>query len=657
MALTLFHTTTANVEAFRKLFAEIAPEIPLRHVVRADLLERAIENGGVSPEIDADTRAAIEESLNGSPLAMCTCSTIGASADGVSRPEARVLRVDRPMAEAAVRAGERVLIAASVATTLQPTVDLVVEAAKGHGAAISIRTLYLPECWPLYQSGDKEAYWQAIAGRIREDLAGPERRVDSVVLAQASMAGAQPLLADLGVPVLASPRLGVQAAAAEWHRLTADFPDAEYHRRTPGSRRIFERAERLFPNGVTHVSRYLRPYPVYVDRAAGSRKWDVDGNEYIDYFGGHGALIAGHCHPAVSEAVRKQVERGVHYGASHELEVEWAELIAGMIPSAERVRFTISGTEATHLGLRVARAFTGRNKIIRFAGHFHGWHDHVSFPAGGAPGIVPGIPDEVLIVPANDIARVRQLAAEREDIAALILEPTGASFGHVPAPPALLHELREITSRHGIVLIFDEVICGFRCSSGGAQGYYGVTPDLTTVAKIVAGGYPGAALTGKAELFSVLEYDGTNPPRVPHQGTYNAGPVSAAAGIATLKLVRDTDLIASANRVAAQIRGGWNEAIRKKGLNWCVYGLFSDFHLVAAPGEEAITPDAIYAGRIPPAVLKGGTPLELIHRIRTGILCRSVDIIGWPGGLVSGVHTAADADQTIEAFRTVLDRL
>jgi glutamate-1-semialdehyde 2,1-aminomutase len=221
----------------------------------------------------------------------------------------------------------------------------------------------------------------------------------------------------------------------------------------------------------------------------------------------------------------------------------------------------------------------------------------------------------------------------------------------------MLNELREITARHGIVLIFDEVICGFRCSRGGAQGYYGVIPDLTSIAKIVAGGYPGAALVGKAELFSVLEYDGSNPPRVPHQGTYNAGPVSAAAGIATLKLVRDTDLIASANRIAAEIRNGWNDAIREKGLNWCAYGLFSDLHLVAAPGPDAITPENIYASRISAAILKGGTPLELIHRIRTALLCEGVDIVGWPGGLVSGVHTAADADQTIEAFRRVLDRL
>src|SRR5579863_7517225 len=169
-----------------------------------------------------------------------------------------------------------------------------------------------------------------------------------------------------------------------------------YSEKTPRSRALHERAKPLLPNGVTHVGRYLEPHPVFIERAAGSRKWDVDGNEYVDYLGGHGALIVGHNHPAVLDAVMAQAAKGSHYGASHELEVEWAELIRQMIPSAERVRFTNSGTEATLLALRLARAFSGKNKIIRFAGHFHGWHDHVSFPASGADGIPRGVVDEVL---------------------------------------------------------------------------------------------------------------------------------------------------------------------------------------------------------------------------------------------------------------------
>src|SRR5947207_1052009 len=182
-----------------------------------------------------------------------------------------------------------------------------------------------------------------------------------------------------------------------------------YAEKTPRSRALHERAKALLPNGVTHVGRYLEPHPVYIERAAGSRKWDVDGNEYVDYFGGHGALILGHNHPAVVDAVTAQIPKGAHYGASHALEVEWAELIHQLIPSAERVRFTISGTEATHLAIRISRAFTGKSKIIRFAGHFHGWHDSVCFPAGGAAGIPSGVVEDMLIVAPNETARVEEL--------------------------------------------------------------------------------------------------------------------------------------------------------------------------------------------------------------------------------------------------------
>jgi glutamate-1-semialdehyde 2,1-aminomutase len=430
-----------------------------------------------------------------------------------------------------------------------------------------------------------------------------------------------------------------------------------YAEKTPRSRALHERAKTLLPNGVTHVGRYLEPHPVYIERAAGSLKWDVDGNEYVDYFGGHGALILGHNHPAVLEAVLAQAPKGSHYGASHALEVEWAELIHQLIPSAERVRFTISGTEATLLALRIARAFSGKNKIIRFGAHFHGWHDHVCFPAGGAPGILPGIVDDTLIVTPNDTARVEELLSSRDDIAALILEPTGASFGHVPTGGEVLRRLRELTARHGVLLIFDEVISGFRCSPGGAQRYFGVTPDLTSLAKILAGGYPGAALAGRADVLRVLEYrmegGSIQPPAVVHQGTYNAGPVSAAAGIATLQLVRDTDALDKANRSAAALRDGMNQSIRRRGLGWSAYGLFSDFHLYCA----ASTPEEIYAGKIPWQQLKGGISPALSHKIRAGLLLHGVDITGWPGGLVSSAHSGEDVRRTVDAFDATLDML
>lgn len=430
-----------------------------------------------------------------------------------------------------------------------------------------------------------------------------------------------------------------------------------YAEKTPRSEALAARARLLLPNGVTHVGRYLEPHAVYIERASGARKWDVDGNEYVDYLGGHGALILGHNHPVVTEAVAAQMARGTHYGASHEMEVEWAELVNQMIPSAQQVCFTASGTEATHLALRLARAFTGRSRVIRFAGHFHGWHDEVSFPAGGAPGIRPRMVEDTLIVAPNDTVRVADLLAARDDIAALILEPTGATFGHVPTGADELRRLRDLTERHDVLLIFDEVITGFRCSPGGAQRFFGVTPDLTTLAKILAGGYPGAALAGRADVLRALEWreeaSGIAAPRVPHQGTFNAAPVSAAAGIATLKQVRDTDAIHRANYAAASIRDGMNAILRSRGVSWCVYGRFSDFHIY--PGDA--TPEGIDAGQVPAAKLKGGSAIELLHKVRAGFLLHGVDICGWPGGLVSAAHTEEDVARTLEAFGRTLDLL
>src|SRR5436190_4688698 len=239
-------------------------------------------------------------------------------------------------------------------------------------------------------------------------------------------------------------------------RVSAPIPagtDSEilraYAERTPGSGSLHQQAKRLLPDGVTHVGRYMEPHPIYVERAAGSRKWDVDGNEYVDYLGGHGALILGHNHPGVVEAVTTQVRNGAHYGACHALEIKWCELVQRLVPSAEKVRFTVTGTEATHLALRVSRAFTGKSKIVRFAGHFHGWHDHVCFPPGGAPGIIAGIVENTLIAAPNDTEQVERWLASRDDIAALILEPTGATFGQIPTTVETLRRLRELTTRYG----------------------------------------------------------------------------------------------------------------------------------------------------------------------------------------------------------------
>ena len=234
----------------------------------------------------------------------------------------------------------------------------------------------------------------------------------------------------------------------------------------------------------------------------------------------------------------------------------------------------------------------------------------MAFSPGGGPGIIAGIVEDTLIAEPNDIGQVEHWLTSRDDIAAVILEPTGATFGQIPTTSETLRALRELTTSHRVLLIFDEVISGFRCALGGAQQLYGIKPDLTTLAKILAGGYPGAALAGRADLLQVLEYrhenGGLQMPGVAHQGTYNAEPVSAAAGIATLNELRTTDAIDRAARTAAAIRDGINAAIRRRGLPWRAYGRFSDFHLYRGDAS----PDDIYAGKVPWQKLKGAIPLR-----------------------------------------------
>ena len=230
--------------------------------------------------------------------------------------------------------------------------------------------------------------------------------------------------------------------------------EAEYRSRTRRSAELYERARQVIPAGLTHDSRTLLPYPIYAARAAGPRKWDVDGNEYVDYFGGHGSLLLGHAHPAVLAAVREQMPLGTHWGSAHELEVRWAELVNRLVPCAERVRFTASGTEASHLALRLARAFTRKPKVIRFTGHFHGWHDGVAAGAmshfeGGVPaGIPAGLVEQSLVLPADDSQRVAHTVETQRTISLPCGRALRRVMGPGPPPPHFLAGLRELASKH-----------------------------------------------------------------------------------------------------------------------------------------------------------------------------------------------------------------
>jgi glutamate-1-semialdehyde 2,1-aminomutase len=442
--------------------------------------------------------------------------------------------------------------------------------------------------------------------------------------------------------------------------------EAQYRARTTGSARLYEEACRVIPAGLTHDSRTTLPYPIYAARAAGPRKWDVDGNEYVDYFGGHGALLLGHSHPAVVEAVRRQVALGTHWGASHELEVRWAELVHRLVPCAERVRFTASGTEATQLALRLARAYTGKSKILRFVGHFHGWHDQVAPGAmshfdGSVPaGIPPSFLEESVVLPADDAAPAVAALEERDDIAAVIFEPSGASWGQVPLPPGFIAALRAATRRRGVLLIMDEVITGFRWSRGGAQSRHGITPDLCVLAKILAGGLPGGAVAGSRDVMDQLDPAAAKAARrekIGHQGTFNANPLCAAAAVATLTLVETTTACAQAEATAEAIRNGMRRILVEEQVPWGIYGEASTFVIFPNPHRVTIDPATFDPLQLGFQGIKGARDPNLINRLRLAMLANGVDIMGGPGGLVSSTHGPREVALTLEAFRTAVQWL
>ncbi len=441
---------------------------------------------------------------------------------------------------------------------------------------------------------------------------------------------------------------------------------AAYRAATPGSAAEAEKAARFFPSGITHDSRYLEPYGIYVDRAKGPRKWDVDGNCYVDYFGGHGALLLGHCHPKVVQAVHEQIERGTHFGASHETEIAWAEWILKLVPSAERVRFTSSGTEATLMALRLARAFSGKSKLIRFKHHFHGWHDHMTsgyashFDGTPTTGVLPGVAGNVVLAEQNDAEGLARLLEQHDDIAAAIIEPTGAHGARLPIDPAFLTALRDLTRQAGVLLIFDEVVTGFRVAPGGAQAVYGVKPDLTTLAKIMAGGLPGGAVTGRKDILDLLDFGvakAQEREKIAHQGTFNANPLSAAAGVAALEIVGTTDACARANAYGEAVRRRLNEAFEEEHVPWAAYGAFSHLHIFTNPEGVAIAPTRFDPLGQPHEILTGNRHAGLIHKFRLAMMTNGVDFNSSPGGVVSATHGEPELDDTVAALRKGLRML
>ncbi len=341
------------------------------------------------------------------------------------------------------------------------------------------------------------------------------------------------------------------------------------------SEELFARAQRVIPGGVNSPVRAFRAVggtPLFIRKAEGARIWDADGNAYIDYVGSWGPMILGHAHPPIIEAIQRAAERGTSYGAPCAAEVELAERVVRLVPSCERIRFVSSGTEATMSALRVARGFTGRRKILKFDGCYHGHADGLLVAAGsgvatlgipGSPGVPEGTVADTLVAPFNDVKAVEAVFAEHgRDLAAVIVEPVCGNMGCVAPREGYLEALREITKRAGTVLVFDEVMTGFRLSLGGAQKVYGITPDMTCLGKIVGGGLPAAAYGGRAEIMDQVAPVGP----VYQAGTLSGNPLAMAAGGTALDLLTRPGTYEALEARTVRLQIGLSRAAQAAGV-------------------------------------------------------------------------------------------
>ena len=413
----------------------------------------------------------------------------------------------------------------------------------------------------------------------------------------------------------------------------------------------YERGKSLFAGGVTHQTRFISPFPAYIEHAEGPFKYDVDGNQLVDYVMGSGSLLMGHSPPEVTAAVAAQAQRGTNLGGATTHEVRYAEAVKRLMPSLERVRFTCSGTESTYLALRLARAYTGKTKVVKFREHYHGWHDYASPESGQSRGGVPqGIFDTV-IVSAVDTSELDRTLSEDADVAGVILEPNGAHYGTAPLQnPRFLEELREVTAKHGVVFIMDEVVTGFRLSPGGAQVRWNIEPDLTTMGKIVAGGQPGGAVGGKAEIMELMAFRGDpawdNGDRVAQGGTFNAQPVTAAAGTATLEAIANTGVNERADAMALRLKEGLNEVFTRDEITGHAHGIASIIHVNLGVDCDCDRDLCTMSYED----INRTMPVEKTRALRRAMLVNGVDMMGGRAFLVSSAHDEEVVDRTLEAF-------
>lgn len=440
--------------------------------------------------------------------------------------------------------------------------------------------------------------------------------------------------------------------------------DQQYTRVNPRSRQLFAEQIELVPGGYTHRARVLQPFPIFVDRNVGAYKWDVDGHRYVDYWVGHGAMLLGHAHPVVVDAIKRQAERGLHAGGETELGLEWAKLVRELVPAAETVRFTASGGEATQLAIRVARAYSGKSKILTFRGGFHGWHDAATIGAvppwdvPSSAGVPAAIAGTVVSLPFLELDAVERALDSYRDIAAIMIEPGGISDDTVPSEPGFLQGLRDLADRHQVLLVFDEVVTGFRHARGGAQAAFGVTPDLAALGKVVGGGVPAGAVAGRTSVMEVLAWK-PDPHwqryrMVPHPGTWNAAPIAAAAGVATLQLVRDTDVVERAITLTQRLIDGFNAAFEAAGVEAFAYGRGSIFHTCIGPRPALLFGDHTTLESDIDQLLDGWG--DRGPALRKAMLLEGVDLMR-QDGFMSAAHIDHDIDATSAAMERALTRL
>ena len=415
------------------------------------------------------------------------------------------------------------------------------------------------------------------------------------------------------------------------------------------SKSLYTKAQTLMPGGVNsplRACRYVKSEPVFIDHAKGARIWDVEGREYIDYVLSWGPQILGHCDPEVNRAAHEAVDKGSSFGAPCLGEVELAEEITKLIPSMEMMRMVSSGTEATMSALRLARGYTGRTKMVKFIGNYHGHADSFLAAAGSAAGTIPGtpgVPEDIvrhtLLAHYNDLEAVKKHFADQGDqIACIIVEPVAGNMGLVLPKPGFLQGLRDLCTQHGALLIFDEVITGFRMALGGAQARYGITPDLTTLGKIIGGGFPVGCYGGSREIMSHMAPVGP----VFQAGTLSGNPVAMAAGLATLKRLQQCDYDALEKRTAT-LAEGLVGIMREKGK-------------------------AIHLNRIASAFTMYFTDKKVVDMASSGTSDADAYAAFWtqmrdqgiylaPAGFecafLSFAHTDADVERTLAAARTV----